>query len=181
MSDPWHVIITGPNAEPRACVGLVGRRYRAYAPTIIKTVRGIERKRPLFPGYIFATISDHDFMRVRSIPGVIDVLRIDTVPATLPDAAIDAIRAKEAEIEERRQAFLARRSSKDHGFRPGQSVRITSGPFAGIVDNIELLDGAHRVRILYAMFGRATPISVDVHEIEAVEPEEAEHNVPTLA
>jgi hypothetical protein len=51
--------------------------------------------------------------------------------------------------------------------QPGQSVRITDGPFAdfvGIVDNIDQEKGKVRVRV--SIFGRETPIEFDFPQVE---------------
>lgn len=166
-NDLWHIIITQPNCEARAASGLIGRRYRAYAPIITKTIAGIDVPRPMFPGYIFAIIQDLNFIRARTVPGVRDFLRVAGTPMALPPLAIDAVAAKEAEQEELRRAAMGRRNAKAHDFVPGQTVRIVSGPFADHLIGIERLDGESRIRVFIDLFGRPTPVSLCASEIEA--------------
>ena len=53
------------------------------------------------------------------------------------------------------------------GFQPGQSVRITDGPFAdfvGTVDEINVEKG--KVKVLVSFFGRETPVELDFLQVE---------------
>ena len=53
------------------------------------------------------------------------------------------------------------------GFRPGQSVRVTDGPFTdfvGIVDEIGTDKG--KVKVLLSLFGRETPVELDFLQVE---------------
>ena len=53
------------------------------------------------------------------------------------------------------------------GFRKGQSVRVTSGPFidfVGMVDEINMEKG--KVRVLLSLFGRETPVELEFFQIE---------------
>ena len=53
------------------------------------------------------------------------------------------------------------------GFREGQSVRVTEGPFVdfiGAVDSINSEKG--KVRVLLSLFGRETPVELDFLQVE---------------
>ena len=53
------------------------------------------------------------------------------------------------------------------GFKPGQSVRVTNGPFTdfvGIVDEISTDKG--KVKVLLSLFGRETPVELDFLQVE---------------
>jgi transcriptional antiterminator NusG len=53
------------------------------------------------------------------------------------------------------------------GFQPGQSVRVTDGPFAdfvGTVDEINMEKG--KVKVLVSFFGRETPVELDFLQVE---------------
>lgn len=166
----WHVIMTMPNAEAKSVYGLTARGYVAYGPTIVRTLSGSDVPRPMFPGYVFAQINDLEFYRLKSIPGIRDVLRVDSVPATLDGSVIDMIADMEAEIEDRRLAAIAARNG--HDFTAGQTVKVISGIMKDYVSKIDSLCGAGRVRILFDLFGRMTPTIVNVSEIAALEPME---------
>jgi transcriptional antiterminator NusG len=53
------------------------------------------------------------------------------------------------------------------GFRKGQSVRVTNGPFidfVGVVDDISPDKG--KVKVLLSLFGRETPVELDFLQVE---------------
>ena len=53
------------------------------------------------------------------------------------------------------------------GFKQGQSVRVTDGPFTdfvGIVDEISADKG--KVKVLLSLFGRETPVELDFLQVE---------------
>ena len=53
------------------------------------------------------------------------------------------------------------------GFKEGQSVRVTDGPFTdfvGVVDEVGLEKG--KVKVLLSLFGRETPVELDFLQVE---------------
>ena len=53
------------------------------------------------------------------------------------------------------------------GFKVGEAVRVTDGPFVdfvGQVDEINLDKG--KVRVMVSMFGRDTPVELDFLQVE---------------
>ena len=53
------------------------------------------------------------------------------------------------------------------GFRKGQSIRVTDGPFidsVGLVDDISPDKG--KVKVLLSLFGRETPVELDFLQVE---------------
>jgi transcriptional antiterminator NusG len=55
------------------------------------------------------------------------------------------------------------------GFLKGESVRITSGPFAdfvGVVDEIYPEKG--KIKVMVSFFGRETPIELDMLEVSRI-------------
>ena len=55
------------------------------------------------------------------------------------------------------------------GFEVGDSVKVTDGPlegFLGTVDEIE--PEKDRVRVIVSMFGRETPVDLELDQIEAI-------------
>jgi hypothetical protein len=57
------------------------------------------------------------------------------------------------------------------GFKPGEPVRVTAGPFR---DMLAIFDGpstpAMRVRVLLNIMNRAIPVHLDAEHLEAAEP-----------
>ncbi|MGN1013985.1 MAG: transcription termination/antitermination protein NusG, partial [Butyricicoccus sp.] len=55
-------------------------------------------------------------------------------------------------------------------YQVGDSVRVCDGPlsdFVGIVDEIE--QNQNRVRVIVSMFGRETPVELELNQVEVVE------------
>jgi len=53
------------------------------------------------------------------------------------------------------------------GFRKGQSIQVTDGPFidfVGVVDDINQEKG--KVRVLLSLFGRETSVELDLLQVE---------------
>ena len=55
-------------------------------------------------------------------------------------------------------------------YKVGDSVRVCGGPFVdfvGVVDEIDI--GQNRVRITIPVFGRETPVELELNQVEVVE------------
>jgi transcription antitermination factor NusG len=105
--------------------------FEVYLPRVrryqIRWHRRIEMLTPLFPAYCFTRI-EMQWHGMKQCPGVIHPVRIgDDEPVHVPDAVIDALRARE------RDGAIdlpnARRGWKNP--RIGDRVQIVSGPFVG--------------------------------------------------
>ena len=57
-------------------------------------------------------------------------------------------------------------------FRPGDTVRIKSGPFASFVSEVQEVDDARRLlTVEVEVFGRRTPVEVAFSDVEGVPPQ----------
>jgi transcriptional antiterminator NusG len=56
-----------------------------------------------------------------------------------------------------------------HNFREGMEVRINEGPFESFTGSIEEVNLVkQKLRVMVGIFGRATPVEVDFHQVEKV-------------
>ena len=56
---------------------------------------------------------------------------------------------------------------RDHRFKAGDSIRITDGPFKRLVGSVELVDAERgKIRVLVIMARGATPVELDVLQVE---------------
>jgi transcriptional antiterminator NusG len=119
--------------------------------------RNVDKK--ILPGYILVQmkLSDQSWNIVRNTPGVTGFVGSGSKPTPLEEEEVSQI-LKQMEAEAPRVRV---------GFRKGQSVRVTNGPFidfVGVVDEISLDKG--KVKVLLSLFGRETPVELDFLQVE---------------
>lgn len=153
----WYVVQTLVHREAGARAQLAAQGYHTFLPRMVRTVRHARRLRSVlravFPGYLFVALDlRHD--RWRSINGTVGVSRLITandLPAPVPAGVVEAVAAA---LDERGLCRF------DHGLRPGQSVRIVSGPFADFIGRLASLDDRGRARVLLEVMGSAVTTSL---------------------
>lgn len=127
------------------------------------------QKRRLFPGYVFVEMimNDETWQFVRMVPSVIDFVASGGQPLKLKKREARMILRLSGleEIEEKIKPMKV-----EFDFRVGDVVRITSGPFedfAGVVREID--PEKQELRVAVTIFGRETPVTVKVSEVERIE------------
>jgi Transcription antiterminator len=148
----WYVVHTRPHSEARAIANLEHQAFHVFCPRVPKTVRHARKlsrsMAPLFPDYVFVHL-DAARDRWRSINGTRGVVRLISqgdIPAPVPNGVVEALQTR----------------ADSHGviswissLKLGQTVRISDGPFAGLVGTLESLDEAGRVHVLLQLMGRS--------------------------
>ncbi len=168
----WYTIHTYSGYEERVKKNLEQRvkfmdSRDEIAQVVIPTVeeveiRGGQRRtvaNKILPGYILIemTMTDESWNIVRNTPGVTGFVGSGGKPVAL----------LEDEVEQILKQMRAETPQVKIGFRQGQSVRVTDGPFAdfvGIVDEIGTEKG--KVKVLLSLFGRETPVELDFLQVE---------------
>lgn len=168
----WYAIHTYSGYEERVKKALDQRikfmdAEDVIAQVVIPTEEEVEIKggqrrnvaRKILPGYILVemTMTDESWTVVRNTPGVTGFVGSGGKPVALPDEEVDGI-LKQMESETPKVKI---------GFRQGESVRVTDGPFSefvGIVDEIGTEKG--KVKVLLSLFGRETPVELDFLQVE---------------
>ncbi|HYD66108.1 transcription termination/antitermination NusG family protein [Azospirillum sp.] len=101
LEPTWHVIETYANADRAVAEELSSRRFGIYLPeevrSEIKRGRKVDIVRPMFPGYLFVFVwlTDRNYTRIRSTPGVMQFLASEGTPVVIADEVIDIVRAVE--------------------------------------------------------------------------------------
>ena len=113
----------------------------------------VERK--VFPGYVLVkmVMTDESWHLVRNVRGVTGFVGSGNKAAPLTEEEILALGVEKHEVIV--------------GFDVGDTVKITDGPldgFLGTVDEISP-DKTH-VRVVVSMFGRETPVDLELDQIE---------------
>ena len=113
----------------------------------------------ILPGYVLVQmqISDQSLNTVLNTPGVTGFVGSGNKPVPLKEEEVNQI-LKQMDTETPKVKV---------GFKQGQSVRVTDGPFTdfvGIVDEIAADKG--KVKVLLSLFGRETPVELDFLQVE---------------
>lgn len=126
--------------------------------TEIKDNKSREVERKVFPGYVIVKMimNDDSWYVVRNIRGCTGFVGPSSKPVPLTDEEVErlGVEIKNVEVD----------------YNVGDSVRIIDGPFddsVGIVD--ELNKEKNSVRVIIHMFGRETPVELELHQVEPVE------------
>jgi transcriptional antiterminator NusG len=168
----WFVIHTYSGHEERVKKNLEQRiKFMDAGSEIAKVeipteqeieVRGGRRRtvtRKILPGYVLVQMKmdENTWSVVRNTPGVTGFVGSGNVPTPL----------QEKEVGEILKQMSAEAPKVKVGFRKGQSVRVTDGPFidfVGVVDEINMEKG--KVKVLLSLFGQETPVELDFLQID---------------
>ncbi len=117
--------------------------------------RQVQRK--VFPGYVLVRMdmTEDSWFVVRNTPGVTGFVGSGTEPTPLEQKDVNKI-LKHAEAPQVRISF-----------QRGQLVKVIDGPFTdfiGTVDEVNM--EKNKVRVLVSMFGRETPVELDLLQVE---------------
>jgi transcriptional antiterminator RfaH len=160
----WFAVQIRPNQYSIAVKNLQRQSFMTFMPELLRDVRTqrgfIVRRRPLFPGYIFVSFPDltTDWYRVVNTRGVSRIVAFGSrQPAPLPAALL-------------RDLLL--RTGPDGLLKPvdpiapGQTVRVTRGPFADFIAKVEALDDDEsRVWLLLELLGQYTRVGVPMASV----------------
>ena len=113
----------------------------------------------ILPGYVLVQMkmSDQSWSIVRNTPGVTGFVGSGSKPIPL----------REEEVNQILKQMTAEAPKVTVGFRKGQSIRVSDGPFVdfvGVVDDINMEKG--KVKVLLSLFGRETPVELDFLQVE---------------
>jgi len=168
----WYVIHTYSGHEERVKKNLEQRvkfmdTGTEIAQVVIPTEEEIEVKagrrrnvtRKILPGYVLVNMKMDEvtWSIVRNTPGVTGFVGSGNTPTPL----------QEKEVGEILKQMSAEAPKVKVGFRKGQSVRVTDGPFidfVGVVDEINTEKG--KVKVLLSLFGQETPVELDFLQID---------------
>ena len=117
----------------------------------------------LMPGYILVEVepSEDVLHRIRTTPGVLDILGSGTTPDSLSEEEVTNVLSL---IEERKEKPMPR-----YEFNKGDRVEIREGPFAnfaGLVEEVGV--EKEKIKVSVSIFGRSTLVELDMWQVEKV-------------
>ena len=116
----------------------------------------VERK--VFPGYVLVkmVLTDDTWHLVRNIRGATGFVGSGNKAIPLTDAEIAALGVEKHEIVV--------------NYSVGDSVKITDGALESFIGTVEELDMEHsKVRVVVSMFGRETPVELELDQVELIQ------------
>lgn len=117
-----------------------------------------EVERKIFPGYVLVkmVLTDESWYVVRNIRGCTGFVGPSSDPIPLTDAEVAALGVETKQVEV--------------SYGVGDSVQIIDGPLEGFVGIVEEIDTEkNRVRVTVSMFGRETPVELELDQAEMVD------------
>ena len=115
----------------------------------------VERK--VFPGYVLVKMimTDETWHLVRNIRGVTGFVGAANKAIPLTEEEIAALGVEKREVVV--------------GYNVGDSVKITDGALASFIGTVEELDTERgKVRVVVSMFGRETPVELELDQVETI-------------
>lgn len=166
MPQHWFALHSQPRKEDLLWQQVLAQGFDSFYPRLkVHTVNPRARKlRAYFPGYLFVRV-DLEQVGISTfqwMPYGTGLVSFGGEPATVPDALIYAIRQRVAEIAEAGGEIF-------DGLKPGDPVKINSGPFAGYDAIFDArIPGSERVRVLLKMLSqRNLPVELYAGNIQA--------------
>ena len=115
----------------------------------------VERK--VFPGYVLVkmVMTDETWHLVRNIRGVTGFVGSGNKAIPLTEEEIAALGVEKREVVV--------------GYAVGDSVKITDGALASFIGTVEEIDmDESKVRVVVSMFGRETPVDLELDQVELI-------------
>ncbi|MBQ2001290.1 MAG: transcription termination/antitermination protein NusG [Acutalibacteraceae bacterium] len=126
--------------------------------TEIKDDKTHEYERKVFPGYVLIKmiVTDDSWFVVRNIRGVTGFVGPSSNPVPLNDDEVASLGIEKRVIEV--------------GYDVNDNVRIVDGPLEGFEGVVEELDTAKNyVKVKISMFGRETPVELELDQVEPLD------------
>ncbi len=118
--------------------------------------REVERK--MFPGYVLVKMimSDESWHVVRNTRGVTGFVGPASKPVPLTDEEVASLGM------EKREVIVS--------YEVGDSVKVADGPLEGFIGVVEEIQpDKNRVRVVVSMFGRETPVELELEQVEPIQ------------
>jgi transcriptional antiterminator NusG len=142
----------------------IGRVLIPYERVVMqRTLTTQTQHRNLMPGYVFVEVSPDEeiFNQIGRIPGISSFLGPGGKPQALSNEDIEAM----LDLVESR----ASKPKQLIKYRKGEQVKVVDGPFANFIGVIDEIDEEKaKLRVLVTIFGRQTPLELEVTQVEAI-------------
>ena len=117
-----------------------------------------EVERKIFPGYVIIKmiLTDESWYAVRNIRGCTGFVGPSSKPIPLTAEEVERLGVETRNVEV--------------SYKVGDSVQITDGPLEGFIGTVDEIDiDKNRIRVTVSMFGRETPVDLELDQAEPVD------------
>ena len=146
-------------AENRRMTDLI-REVNIPMETVTEITESGEQKtveRKVFPGYVLVKmiLTDDSWHLIHNVRGATGFVGSDGKAVPLTEQEIYDLGV------ERREIVV--------GYAVGDSVKVTDGPLSGFIGVVDELEPERdRVRVVVSMFGRETPVDLELDQVEVI-------------
>ena len=167
----WYVLHTYSGYENTVQTSILKARENRHMEDLILDVnipletvtevedgKSVTRERKTFPGYVLVKmiLTNEAWQVVRNVRGVTGFVGADGKAIPLSEEEILALGVETREL--------------NIGFAVGDSVKVLDGPLEGFIGTVEELEPErNRVRVAVSMFGRETPVDLELDQVESVQ------------
>ena len=166
----WYVVHTYSGYENAVAAAVMKAAENRRMTDLIKEVnipmekvteytdsgeKTVERK--VFPGYVLVKmiLTDESWHLIHNVRGATGFVGSDGKAVPLTEQEILDLGVEHREIVV--------------GYGVGDSVKVVDGPLAGFIGTVEELDPEDDyVRVVVSMFGRETPVDLELDQVEAI-------------
>lgn len=177
MGKQWYIVHTYSGYERKAKAALEERirtlgkqdvfgEVLVPEEQVVELVKGRKRtsSRKFFPGYMMVQMemTDDTWHVVRATPKVTGFVGGTDDPKTIPPVSESEVLEINQQVEEG-----TLRPKPKISFETGEGVKVIDGPFqdfTGTVEEVKPEKG--KLRVLISIFGRATPVELDLVQVE---------------
>lgn len=170
----WYVVHTYSGHENKVAETLKQRAETLHLTdkiiaVLIPTQEKIQIRRgqrktvneKIFPGYMLVQmqLTEESWLAVRTTQGVTGFVGVGNKPTPLPKHEVDAIK----------QYMTQGAPQYKADYTEGEAVRITDGPFNDFLGTVKSIsEDKGKVEVLINVFGRETPVEVDLLQVKKV-------------
>jgi len=171
---PWFALRVRSKHERTTSLHLRKRGYEEFSPSHKTETQWSDRKKTtdrfLFPGYVFCRFNPQDRLPILTAPGVVGLVGFGEGPSPIPDREIEQVRRLvQSGLLITPWPFL----------ELGQSVRLESGPLAGLEGIVEEMKGQLRLVVSIRLLQRSVSTEIDRVWVQPLKPNRGDPSART--
>ena len=127
----------------------------------VKNNKRLEKTVKIYPGYLFIQMvpDEQAWFAVRQIPGVAKFIGVRKTPTPISPSDVSKILRKVGDVTKKVEV----------DFEVNETIKVISGPFRGYTGVISEINADRgKIKALISIFGRETPVELDLDQVEKV-------------